>query len=221
MKELRYTLLSDGSSDEALLPLLTWLLQAHLVECAIQPKWADLRLLRKPPKTLSPRIIQSLKLYPCDLLFVHRDAEKEPREVRVAEIVEAIEAAGESVSIPVVCVVPVRMQEAWLLFDEVALRRAAGNPRGREPLQLPLIAKLEQLPEPKNDLHELLREASGLQRRRRKQFPVRERARRVAEFIYDFTPLHSLPAFQAREAELEQVIQEQGWCYKSSEPEVK
>lgn len=123
MKELRYTLLSDGSSDRALIPLLTWLLRTHRVECAIQPKWADLRRVPKPPKKLSERIRLSLALYPCDLLFIHRDAEKEPHEVRVAEIQEAISQAVKSVRVPpAVCAVPVRMQQAWLLFDEAALR---------------------------------------------------------------------------------------------------
>jgi len=66
MKELCYTLLSDGSSDKALMPILTWLLRKYQVECAIQSNWADLRRLPKPPKTLLPRIISSLELYPCD-----------------------------------------------------------------------------------------------------------------------------------------------------------
>lgn len=213
MKELRYTLLSDGSSDKALLPLLTWLLRSHRVECAIQPNWADLRRLPKPPKTLSSRIISSLELYPCDLLFIHRDAEKEPREKRVVEINEAISQAAKSVQVPpAVCVVPVRMQEAWLLFDEAALRRAAGNPRGCQPLELPDIAKLEELPLPKNVIYELLRQASGLPPRRLKKFSVNERVHRVAELIDDFTPLRYLPAFVTLEAEIEQVIKAQGWC---------
>jgi hypothetical protein len=216
MKELCYTLLSDGSSDKALMPMLTWLLREHQVECAIQSTWADLRRLPKPPKTLLPRIISGLDLYPCNLLFVHRDAEKESREKRVVEIQEAIEeAVKKSVAVPpAICVIPVRMQEAWLLFDEVALRKAAGNPRGRQPLQLPAIATLEQLPDPKDILHGLLREASGLTGRRLKQFSVNERVHRVAELINDFSPLRVLPAFQALEAEMKQVIQVQGWCFK-------
>jgi hypothetical protein len=63
MKELCYTLLCDGSSDKALLSILTWLLRANQIECAIQSDWADLRRLPKPPKTLLPRIISSLELY--------------------------------------------------------------------------------------------------------------------------------------------------------------
>ncbi|MHC5830744.1 MAG: hypothetical protein ACYT04_86055, partial [Nostoc sp.] len=110
-------------------------------DCAIQSNWADLRRLPKPPKKLLPRIINSLELYPCNLLFIHRDAEREPREKRITEILEALqEAVKKSVVVPPhVCVIPVRMQEAWLLFDEAALRKAAGNPSGRQPLQLPDI----------------------------------------------------------------------------------
>ncbi|MEC4817493.1 MAG: hypothetical protein SAK29_30120 [Scytonema sp. PMC 1069.18] len=103
------------------------------------------------------------------------------------------------------------MQEAWLLFDEVALRSAAGNPRGRQPIKIPAIATIEQLSDPKDVLHKLLREASGLTGRKLKQFSVHERVHRVAELIEDFSPLKALPAFQLMDAEIKQVIQEQSW----------
>lgn len=168
----------------------------------------------KPPKTLSPRITCSVELYPCDLLFVHRDAEKKPHEKRVNEIQAAISQVKSVQVPPFVCVIPVRMQEAWLLFDEAALRRAAGNPNGRQVLDLPDVAQLEELPNPKNILHELLRKASGLSPRRVKKFSVNECVHRVAELIDDFTPLRSLPAFRMLEVEIEKVIQDQGWCFK-------
>jgi hypothetical protein len=219
MKELRYTLLSDGSSDSALIPVLTWLLQAHLVDCAIQHEWADLRRVPKSLKdTFSKRIKLAVELYPCELLFIHRDAEKEPRQKRVDEIRKAKEEAGESLSVPTVCVVPVRMTEAWLLFDETALRRAAANPNGKHPLQLPDLTKLEDKPDPKELLYKLLGEASGLGSHRRKKLRVEELVHRVAEFIDDFASLRAMPAFKALEDELKQVIQEQDW---GSEPEAR
>ena len=55
MTELQYTLLSDGSTDRVLMPMLTWLLHEHLPNCAVQRDWADLRRLPKPPKTLHER----------------------------------------------------------------------------------------------------------------------------------------------------------------------
>jgi hypothetical protein len=202
MKELRYTLLSDGSSDRALLPILTWLLRQHLAECAIQAEWADLRRLRRPPKTLAARIRTTLELFACDLLLVHRDAERETHALRSAEIREA----AADIAVPIVCVVPIRMQEAWLLFDEKAIRSAAGNPRGDEPLSLPHITTVEAIPDPKNVLFALLRDASGLQGRRRKRFSAPPAVHRIAELIANFTPLRTLPAFQALEEELARAL---------------
>ena len=212
MMDVRYTLVSDGSSDRALLPILTWLLQQQLPRHAVQPTWAELRRLPQPPRTPAARIAQSVELYPCDVLFVHRDAEGEARLTRVEEIMSAVSQAGPTLSIPpVVCVVPVRMQEAWLLFDEQALREAAGNPNGRQPLQLPRVRDLEGIRDPKQSLDELLREASGLSGRRRKKFQTAAHAHRVAELIADFSPLRGLEAFAALEADIRRVIQDQGW----------
>lgn len=42
MRDLRYTLVADGSSDVALLPILTWLLRRNGVALSIQATWADL-----------------------------------------------------------------------------------------------------------------------------------------------------------------------------------
>lgn len=212
MTELRYTLLSDGRSDRALIPLLTWLLREHGVGRAIQPEWADLWRLPVKPRGLEERIVRSVELYPCDLLFVHRDAEREPHSFRVTEIQDAIEAARQANEVPsVVCVVPVRMQEAWLLFDQAAIRRAAGNPNGRQVLQLPELNRLESVPDPKNELYKLLRKASGLKGRRLAHLVASSRAIQVSSFITNFAPLRSLPAFSSLEDELRRVIREQGW----------
>ena len=209
MRELRYTLHAEGTSDRAFLPLLTWLLQTHGVKCPIQEEWADLQRLPNPPQRLPERIRWALELYPCDLLFVHRDADKLPRSKRLDEIHEAV-AQLEAVP-PIICVVPVRMLEAWLLFDEKALRRAAGNPNGQQPLALPRHHELEQLPDPKSMLYELLREASGLRGRRLQQFKPRGYRPRIAQLIKDFSPLRGLSAFDALEADVKRMIAEQGW----------
>lgn len=210
MRELRYTLLSDGPSDRALLPILTWLLRTHGVEMAVQPDWADLRRLPKPPRGLLERMRTSVDLYPCDLLFVHRDAEGEPYLSRRQEIVRALEEAVQLP--PTVCVIPVRMQEAWLLFDEPAIRTAAGNANGRNRLDLPRLQHVEGLPDPKEVLYELLRTASGLSGRRRKRLPVSQLAQRVSDFIDDFAPLRTLPAFTALEDEIRETVKLHNWA---------
>jgi hypothetical protein len=205
MNALRYTLLSDGASDRALIPILNWLLRQHLPALPIQSEWADLRQLRQPPRLLPARITAALDLYPCDLLFVHRDAEGAPHRSRVEEIETAIQearAVHEGAGLPPhVVVVPVRMTEAWLLFDEAAIRRAAGNPNGRVPLDLP-AGDPEEIPDPKQLLHDLLKTASELGGRRLGAFRPHEKVHRIPEFIGAFDPLRRLVAFSSLEQQV-------------------
>lgn len=86
MADLRFTLLPDGPSDRALIPILAWLLRAKTRDRAIQAELGDLRRLREPPRTLAERISTVLELYPCDLLFIHRDSEIPDSDDRFIEI---------------------------------------------------------------------------------------------------------------------------------------
>lgn len=208
MKSLSYTLLSDGSSDRMLMPILDWLLFQHCPEYAVNPNWADLGRLRKPPKTLPDKIRTTLDLYPCDILFIHRDAEKKTYDIRYTQITRALEGIE---SPPSVCVIPVRMQEAWLLFDEKAVRRASGNPNGRSALCLPTPHSVESLTDPKEYLFGLIRSASGLKGVRLKKLDPRKHAFLVSQYISDFSPLRMVNAFVAMERWLENVLIVNGW----------
>jgi hypothetical protein len=95
MDEIRYTLISDGPSDRSLLPILTWALRERGEMSRIQAEWADLRRLPQPPQTLHERILSAIDLFPCDLLFVHRDAEREDPEHRYKEIRSALHEATQ------------------------------------------------------------------------------------------------------------------------------
>jgi hypothetical protein len=194
MERLDFTLLADGSSDAILIRPLTWLLEQHL-SIPVNGTWADLRRLRTPPKDLSSRIECALDLYPCDLLFVHRDAERVSHEERLGEI-ESATAVLDAYTVPVV---PIRMQEAWLLIDEPALRRAAGNPNGRCTLEVPPIERLEEIPNPKDLLHRLLLDASELTGRRRNKLRPGQMALRLGELIEEYAPLRHLSAFRHAE----------------------
>jgi hypothetical protein len=145
------------------------------------------------------------------LLFIHRDAEKASLPERQREILRAVEKAKPAVLPPHVCIVPVRMMEAWLLIDEPAIREASGNPMSACALELPRWTALEALPDPKARLHELLREASGLQGRHRRKFRVEPAVHRLADLIEDFSPLRELPAFRALEADLQSVVLNSEW----------
>lgn len=204
--ELRYTLLSDGSSDAALMPILDWLLIENGVSEPIQSQWADLRRLRQPPKELSDRIRVALEFYPCDLLFIHRDAEKFGYAERADEIRNALTKLAEVHLPPNVYVIPVRMTEAWLLFDESAIRFAAGNRSGQNALHLPDVHALESLPDPKADLYSLIREASNMQGRRLKRLNPGERVRRITTYTNNFAPLRTLDAFRNLEADIAKFV---------------
>ena len=210
MRELRCTLLTDGPRDRALIPVLQWVLRQQ-VPFPANIDWADLRRLRRPPRHLAARVARTVELFPCDLLFVHRDVEAEPRERRLAEIETAVSAVEAWDRDRTVAVVPERMTEAWLLIDEAALRSAAGDPRGSIPLTIPAVRQLEGVPDPKKTLHDLLRTASGLTGRRLRKFRMDQAVHRLAQGIQDYSPLRELSAFRALEQEVGQIVTQKGW----------
>jgi hypothetical protein len=103
------------------------------------------------------------------------------------------------------------MTEAWLLIDETAIRRASDNPNGKVKLNVPPISSLEDKPDPKQLLHDLLITASELTGRRRKSFNPQEKVRLVARHLEDFSPLRRLSAFRDLETEVQQLIFNRGW----------
>ena len=193
---LDVTLVTDGSSDRVLMPILEWLFRGMTLE-PVELRWADLRGLPSPARELRARLSLAVDLYPCQLLLVHRDAERADADDRRAEV-----AAANATGVPHVTVVPVRMQEAWLLHDEAALRFAAGCPSGNEPLDLPVASRWEELPDPKGVLHRALLTASGATGRRAKKFHAGTAAHHLAQRIEDWSPLRQLSAFRRLEADL-------------------
>jgi len=146
------------------------------------------------------------------LLFVHRDAENTSLEERLSEINQAVLNASIDSQIPaVICVVPIRMTEAWLLFDINAIRQAAGNPNGTVPLNLPTLSEIESIPNPKRVLRDILRTATELSARRRRRFDTNIAVQRIPECIEDFSSLRSLSAFIALEEDLRITIESQCW----------
>ena len=193
---MTYTLVTDGSSDRVLLPILTWSLKNYTNEPIVQ-HWADFSRIPRQQK-VEARLRVALDLYPCDLLFVHRDAEGQPPEKRRREI----SAALINTYVFHIPVVPVRMTEAWLLVDELSIRFAAGNPNGKEELDLPEIGKLEDIPDPKTVLYDALSRASGRNARRRSTFPVHQRVHLIPNYIGDFSLLERLPSFQVLQRDI-------------------
>lgn len=197
--ELRYTLLSEGTSDRVLMHVIEWILieSGRAADCAIIAQFADLSVVNPRPSGIAERMLAAVNLYPCDVLFVHRDSDRESPDVRHQEV----DSASETVDALVVPVVPVRMMEAWLLLDERAIRLAADNPNGTVDLNLPTTREVERIADPKSRLREALVSASEKSGRQLERFRRRmaHRVHRVAQYIDDFSPLRQLGAFQTLE----------------------
>jgi hypothetical protein len=189
---LHYVLLADGGRDRALRHVIDWAIQAAQPELKVR---GFTFCKREGPVGAAIRGV--VDRYRPELLFVHRDAEAAPLHERRAEI--------PLIGARIVRVVPVRMTEAWLLFDEGAIRLAAGRPHGREPVGLPPVRRLDRLADPKRALAVSMLAACGTPRGRRRERASRDEPQwceRVAARVADFAPLRVLPAFQEFEEEL-------------------
>ena len=194
---IQATLVTDGSSDTVLLPIIRWLF-GQLSPTPVELHWGDLRGLPQSPRKLAQRLACAVEMYPCQILLVHRDAENQAADHRYREVGAAV---GETnlTGLPHVCVVPVRMQEAWLLLSEAALREAAGRPSGTIPLGLPPVNAWETIADPKSVLRQALVVASGAKGRRAQRFNPSKRAHRLADLVDDWSVLRQLPSFQRLE----------------------
>jgi hypothetical protein len=192
---------------------LNWLLRANGAYPEQEIEWYDPSRFKHRPTSLAERIDHAVENYPCDLLFIHRDAEGEPLDRRVAEVREALEtsSSGQNGSVPAVLVIPIRMMEAWLLFDKARLREAAGCPQGNAPLDLPKLRRCEKLAAPKERLHRCLRVASEKRGRHLRKFNVDSAIHRLSGLIPDFSPLRRLSAFRRLEEDLQVVLRAKHW----------
>ena len=198
MKPLYVTLCAEGTTDDMLLPIARW----AFGQC-LGVGVAEVRLTTRKGGSVADRVRLALDSGHCDALLVHRDEDGDGYEARIQEIEAAVAALrDDGVEPPAhVRVVPVRMSEAWLLFDEVAIRRAAGWANGTARLPLP-TGRHDRVANPKQALQDALAAASGLTGRRLKNFRRDYRPSDVANFIDDFSPLRKLAAFRLFEAEV-------------------
>ena len=208
-QKLRYTLITDGSSDKVLLNIIKWLLDDLYPKLPNKGTFADFSGLQQKPKTgdIDERIGYAQKYYPYDLLIYHRDAETTDKNIvqkRKNEVLKNIKNSNNIGN--TVCIVPVVMMESWLLIDEIAIKKAAGNKNYKENIVLPPPKKLETLNEPKKILHELLKTVSGLKGRNLAKFNVNYSVHLIAENITDFSVLRELNAFRVFEADLKDAV---------------
>lgn len=208
---IRYTLTTEGTSDRVLLRHIDWLLEQHSA-VEFNGQWANPQSFLASGRDVKTRIQESIKNFPCDLIFVHRDSDNVGRDDRVREIREAVDSL--ELAQPAVCVIPIKMTESWLLIDETAIRTASGNPRGRSHLHLPARRAIENIADPKAVLEDVLVTASEATGRKRKQLmaSLGSAKYRVASLIHDLSILRSLDGFAVFEEDLRLVLSSNGWA---------
>lgn len=209
MAHLKYTLIGDGSSDKVLIPVINWLINDLYPELPTSGIFADFGRIKNPPTKgdIKGQVKFAAHFYPFDILIYHRDAESNSNDIiniRKSEILSLITEADYHQRI--VCVVPIVMTEAWLLIDQNAIKKAAGNRNYPGILNLPSIPLLEQQNDPKELLFCLLRTAKNAKKRELYKFNPNAAVHWVAEYISDFSSLRQLRSFQQFELDLTEAI---------------
>jgi hypothetical protein len=205
MKYFAYTLVADGPSDDVLMSIIDWMIRTHTNESFSSNFCSS---AEASSHDLVEKIGRANDIYPCDVLFVHRDCERpENYARRLNEISAAVALKENRVFVPIV---PVRMTEAWLLFDEAAIRSAANNRNGTVALDLPALRRLDDVLDPKDELQRVLRAATERSARRLHSFDARVARRRIPAFIDDYSPLRRLASFADFEAATKEALRQLG-----------
>lgn len=203
MLSITYTLLTDGSSDHCLTHHIKWILDQRNVSFRAQIAFRAL----PHKKGLLKRVEAALEFYPCDVLFLHRDAENDSYNSRLEEIRRSLDGRIDT---PVIPIIPMKMTEAWLLHDEEAIKKAAENPNSRVDLNLPRLRDIENISDPKNILFEKLKLATGLTGHRLTKYNPHQSRHRVAELISSYGALQAVSSFQFLEREIDTFLQSRG-----------
>jgi len=200
--KISFVLVCEGSFDRGLLSHLeTLCVRAGADEAAGTAP--DLSVLpTKVEQTVASKVRAALALEPAaNLVFVHRDSDSRDPEPRYQEISSAMSEFDREH----VAVVPVQETEAWLILDEDEIRHVASNPNGKTNLNLPKLAQVEDLADPKATLRYALVSASGLQGRRLARFK-RRLPTLMAQLLRRLDldgPIVRVPAWQRLQRDLE------------------
>ena len=194
---VHFVFIGEGSSDDGIISHLESLcIDAGATEVTgVAP---DFRRLRDSVgHTVEAKLRAALALEPeANLVFVHRDADARSGSARYREITTA--AIACRCDKPLVCVVPIRATEAWLLLDEDAIRRVAGRPHGMVRIGLPKPDAVERVARPKEKLQQALERASEATGRRleriRQDFPLHRRV--LLQDLSTIGPLEQVPSWQ-------------------------
>lgn len=165
----RFLFITEGPSDL----MLTGHIESLFIELGADEASAvkmDLSQLPTPPgRTIREKVDAAIALEPnVNYIVIHRDGDSVGVDARELEIrQQTAHLNGEYKIIPFI---PVKEMEAWLLLDEIAIKKAAENIDCRINLKLPSPKSVEHIKNPKEYLLKKLIEASELSGSRLEKF---------------------------------------------------
>lgn len=207
--DINFVLIAEGASDYALVTHL----EALCSYCgATEVTGVALEFERLPVsigRSMLDKLTAAQKAEPgANLFFIHRDADSRDSSSRHQEIKNAVEAC--QLAVDWVAVVPIQETEAWLLLDEIEIRRVARKPKGSVQLNLPKPHQVENVANPKERLQAVLINASEASGRRlekiRRDFP-NQRALLTRRLSVD-SPISSVPSWVQMRDDLQLIIRE-------------
>ena len=203
MSIVSIVLVCDGTSDICIQDIIQWVVDENFSDRTFRIQAA--REVIPAHVSLDARIRRAEEIYEPDIIVCHRDTENNTLIQRLAEINEATAIAN--IATRVVPAIPIRMVESWLLIDSSAIRSAANNKNGTQPLLLPTHPRIENSADPKSILFAALNTASGLPPQRLRRFDVHKARSRITGYIDSFAPLRHQAGFIRFERDLVAAVQ--------------
>lgn len=201
---ITYLFLSEGTSDEVLVPLINRLVLAN-IDGPVRPIVPNFSILRPQPKTLSEKLHAVISLYSgIDIIIIHRDADNVGYEARRAEIDHVI--SHTRILWPYVPLIPVRMTEAWLLTDFNAIHNAIGFGKSKNEIEFLSLRKVEGLADPKAYLLNKIKEIANLPKRRERDLNVYMVRKKIGVHLTNLENLNRLSSFVSFKGDLAAAI---------------
>lgn len=206
---INFVFVAEGSSDYALVTHL----EALCSYCGATEVTGVALEFERLPSSVGRSVLNKLtaaqKAEPgANLFFVHRDSDSRDSSSRYQEIRAAVETC--QLTVDWVAVVPIQETEAWLLLDDIEIRRVARKPKGSVRLELPSPQQVENVANPKERLKAVLIEASEASGRRldriRSDFPNQREL--LTRRLSVEGPLSSVPSWVRMRDDLQRIIKE-------------
>lgn len=216
MKQLVLALYAEGSTDERFLPRIIQRTAEHLLAgygVEILDPFVVNGDIHSQDKKLQEKLVAAAKeTQGYHILIVHQDADAPDQDRALRERIQPgldiVRQESDHHQQNIVPLIPVRMVEAWMLADPIALCQVIPGCSSPDELNLPQKSdQVEHISDPKAELKRI---TSTYQARRRRSRWITYRAK-IQERLADEIAIERLkrvPAYQAFEQKFSQVLRE-------------